>query len=200
MRCPSFNSRMNKVVVGISIKASLLLMRLLGLRGGEHEEDDLTPDGKVAQRIRRELAAHMPLPDDCFAVRATADGRGDGLYAAPGHSIPAGTFLFDYEGRVLETDEYGALYQQADGPQADYAVGMTRPDGTSVYIDAADPAESNVARYMNHADGPAANCCAWTIVEPAPRVLIFASEDVEAGDELVWDYGESYWEGRVDKV
>ena len=40
MRCPSINSRMNKVVVGISIKASLLLMRLLGLRGGEHEEDD----------------------------------------------------------------------------------------------------------------------------------------------------------------
>ena len=104
------------------------------------------------------------------------------------------------EGRLLEQAEYDEKYPHArqGGPYADYAVGIMQPDGRSVYVDAAEPHESNLARYMNHASGEAANCAAWTLAEPTPRVLIFASGDLEPGDELVWDYGERYWEGRAD--
>lgn len=53
---------------------------------------------------------------------------------------------------------------------------------------------------MNHADGESANCHAWTLAEPTPRVLLFAGVDLVAGEELVWDYGEAYWMGRKDKM
>ena len=39
--------------------------------------------------------------------------------------------------------------------------------------------------------------------DPAgPRVLMYASKRIEAGEELQWDYGAGYWaarEGLVDK-
>jgi len=162
--------------------------------------DDLSADGEIAKRIRAELAAHAPLRDESFTVRATTDGRGNGLFVAPGHSITSGTYLFDYEGRWIESDEYEQRYPQEGKAHADYAVGIARADGSTVFVDAADRAESNLARYMNHADGASANCHAWTLAEPTPRVLLFAGADLEAGEELVWDYGESYWEGREDKL
>ena len=45
-----------------------------------------------------------------------------------------------------------------------------------------------------------ATCRAWTIAHPQPRVLIFAADDLQPGDEMTWDYGREYWEGRHDKV
>ena len=125
---------------GIARRASLLLMRLLALRGGAYEDEDgysdtdLSPDGAIAQRIRAELAAHTALRDDCFVVHATADGRGKGLFVAPGHSISSGSYLFDYEGRWLESDEYEERYPQEGVARADYAVGIARADGSTVFV------------------------------------------------------------------
>ena len=31
-------------------------------------------------------------------------------------------------------------------------------------------------------------------------MLLFTSKDVDAGIELVWDYGEAYWRGREDEL
>jgi len=182
----------------------LLCPRLLALRGGEREsDDDLSPDGAIARRIRAELAAREPLPNERFAVDPTRDGRGNGLYVAD-TPIEAGTYLFDYAGRVLDQSAYDAKYPhatRADGPHADYAVGIVQPDGASMYVDAANPQESNLARFMNHAEQEVANCVVWTVSLPAPRVLVFASELLAPGVELVWDYGADYWEGReAEKV
>jgi len=70
-----------------------------------------------------------------------------------------------------------------------------------MYVDAANPQESNLARFMNHAEQEVANCVVWTVSLPAPRVLVFASELLAPGVELVWDYGADYWEGReAEKV
>ena len=170
--------------------------------GGDAEGDDLSPDGAIAERIRSELAALQPLPDALFAVLETDDGRGMGLFVA-GQAIEAGTYLFDYAGKLIEQWEYDELYPRAhaSGPFADYAVGILMDDGRSVYVDAADPRESNLARFMNH-DAVAPNCHAWTLTNPVgnvpPRVLIFVGIDVAPGEELVWDYGDEYWKGRND--
>lgn len=173
----------------------LLCSRLLALRGGE--QDDLSPDGAIARRIRAELAAHRPLPDERFVVAETRDGRGKGLFVAE-EPIEAGTYLFDYAGRVLDQSEYDARYPRSDQDRAlaEYAVGIEQADGSYVYVDAADPSESNLARYMNHAEAEVANAVAWTLTEPSPRVLIFANQPLSAGVEIVWDYGRAYWEGR----
>jgi len=179
----------------------LLWGRLLGLfRGGQRGGGgpDLSPNGAIAKRIRAQLAAHRPLPDACFAVAPTVDGRGKGLFVADHESIEQGTYLFDYAGEVIDQAEYDARYPKAntDGPYADYAVGIVQDDGSSHYVDAVDALKSNLARYMNHAEAAEANCVAWTLSQPAPRVLIFANEPLAPGVELVWDYGREYWEGR----
>lgn len=175
----------------------------------DEDDQDLSADGPIAARIRAELAAHSPLSDTDFNVAATAD-RGSGLFVAAREGLAAGTYLFDYGGELIEQNEYDERYhkplpgQGGGGKSADYAVGIARPDDSSAYVDAADPAKSNLARYMNHAeegDEPgSANCAAWTLWEPSPRVLLFAARDIEEGEELLWDYGEQYWEGRGDKV
>lgn len=70
------------------------------------------------------------------------------------------------------------------------------------FIDARSPELSNWCRYVNHADEP------WTnvAVRPAPLyilnggVSLFALRDVARGEELLCDYGPSYWEGREAEV
>lgn len=64
-----------------------------------------------------------------------------------------------------------------------------------MHVDAADPLEGNLARYMNHAE-VAPNCLVVALYEPDIRVLIFAGRDVAIGEELCWDYGPAFWAGR----
>ena len=164
------------------------------------ESDDLSAGGPVALRIARELAALCPLDDSCFKVAATGDSRGKGLFVGD-EPIDAGTYLFDYRGKLLEQPEYDARYNSGAAVEirADYAVCIERPDFSSVYLDGQDPLESNIARYMNHAD-VAPNCRVSTLYEPTARALMFASRDLEVGEEMCWDYGPNYWRDRDDKV
>lgn len=165
--------------------------------GGE----DLSADGPEAQRIRAELLAMVPLANASFRVAATGDGRGRGLYTvAP---IDAGCYLLDYEGEELDEEQFAARYPGST--LAEYVVAVARPDGSQVYVDSERPigagSRSNLARFMNH-DDAAPNCAMWTHLQSGgvddPRLMLFALRDIAAGDELVWDYGPSYWRGRAD--
>ena len=163
---------------------------------GEGPEDDLSADGPVAQRIRQELAAMVPTPAADFILAETTDGRGRGLYAAV--PIDAGTFLFDYGGELIEQEEFASRYP--DGTDAEYAVRLIRDDGSSMYMDAVLNTDgSNLARFMNH-DDAAPNCVMWTILTPQPRLMLFTQLPLAAGDELLWDYGEGYWQDRSDMI
>jgi hypothetical protein len=163
----------------------------------DFSSEDLSPDGAIAQRIRAELAALEPLAEACFVVAPSRQGVGLGLFVASGTpNIEASTYLFDYTGEELSAEQYHARYEGA-GRRADYAVGIETADNSAVYIDGADPDLSNIARYMNH-DGLQPNVRASTVFAPQPRLMLFALQDLVAGDELVWDYGESYWKGRDD--
>ena len=165
-------------------------------RGQEDSsEEDLSAEGATAARIRGELAALTPLPNSSFCVEQTTDGRGLGLFVGR-DAIPAGTYLCDYLGEIIGEREFARRYRSAD---AEYAVGIKLSDGSSGYIDAASPELSNLARYANH-ESVAPNLVAWTLFEPGPRLLLFTSKDVDAGIELVWDYGEAYWRGSEDEL
>ena len=162
-----------------------------------NDDDDLSADGPIARRIRADLAKNVPLPDSRFRCAPTGDGRGLGLFVA-GQPIESGTYLFDYKGRLREEGEHTKLYP-IDTARSNYSVGIMRADETSVYVDATDPAVSNLARYMNHAEAAVANVVAWTIVEPHPRVIMFAGRALLPGEEMVWDYGQAFWAGREDE-
>ena len=140
------------------------------------------------------------LPDDRFRVEDTNSVRGLGLFVGES-AISEGTYLMDYGGKVLEQAEYDRRYPTGGEHEPDYAVAILRSDGRTSYVDAAREKESNLARYMNHAEGDGANCVAWTLSEPAVRVMLFAAHDLAAGEELCWDYGAAYWECRsAEKV
>ena len=105
------------------------------------DSEDLSADGPVAQRIRAALAAQTPLPNENFRI-GDAGSRGLGLFVADDTvTIPAQTFLMDYEGLRLEQAGFDERYPTGSH-EARYAVGIPRPDGSTVYIDAALPRES----------------------------------------------------------
>jgi len=161
----------------------------------EQCDEDLSADGPTARRIRAELAALIALPSAMFRISETEDGRGKGLYATA--HIEAGSYLFDYKGEVLEEDEANRRYPP--GVIAEYTVAVGRADGSMTYVDGVNPKLSNLARYMNHDDADP-SVAMWTLSEPAPRLLYFALQDIAPGMELTWDYGESYWRERKDKI
>jgi len=143
---------------------------------------------EMKERIDARIAALRPLERRFFRITATGNGKGGGLFATK--DIPSGTFLFDYRGEVLDTDQFDHRYP--DGVPADYVVQVG-----DQYIDAADPSRSNIARKMNHSRQP--NCICWTLnglQEVKPRVLFFTAENVDQGSELTWNYGDGYWRDR----
>ena len=63
-----------------------------------------------------------------------------------------------------------------------------------VYMDAEDPAVSSWYRFINHSDDP--NLAVKVLpkgIGGKPRIWFVALRDVTAGEELCFDYGETYW-------
>ena len=120
-----------------------------------------------------------------------AGGRGRGLFAT--EFIADGSYLMDYRGDVITLGQFLQRYPSFVGT---YVFEV----GPETFIDAADPKKSNIARFMNH--GTSAQALNVKRVRrkwpQEPRVLFFAARDIEAGEELCFDYGNDYWEGRED--
>ncbi len=113
-----------------------------------------------------------------FAVRRSKPGLGYGLFAAA--SIREGDFVLEYKGRHIPsaaTDTMKTRYLfEVD---ASWTI-----DGSS---------RDNTARYINHSCAP--NCEAEL---KDGKVLIFASRDIEHGEELSIDYGEEYFKEFIE--
>ena len=88
--------------------------------------------------------------------------------------------------KLDETQMFGR-YPQADGR---YVACIT----DDLYIDGADAARSNVARWMNHAPAERANV-AWRKQRLGPRKAMhfYATRPIAQGEELCFDYGSEYW-------
>lgn len=75
-------------------------------------------------------------------------------------------------------------------------------DGRMRFVDAIDPLKSGLARFMNHDVGRLANVARKTKWDdPAgPRVVMYTTRAVEAGEELQWDYGPGFIAAHKDMV
>ncbi|MEZ5462554.1 SET domain-containing protein [Dokdonella sp.] len=110
--------------------------------------------------------------------------HGNGVFATA--DIPAGTELVEYKGRLLTHAQADRLYD-----------GTTDTGHTFLFtlndryvIDANE--DGNVARWINHSCAP--NCQALVEEDEKgrrrkDRVLIETLRDIEAGEELTYDYG-----------
>ncbi|CAJ1947775.1 unnamed protein product [Cylindrotheca closterium] len=138
-----------------------------------------------------------PFPSSAFEVQpSTIPSAGMGLFA--GSNLAKSTYLFDYEGEVLTEEDYFSRYPNGDGRYvARVDTGFFSLLGSEpVYIDGIDPKKSNKARYMNSASEDMANVY-WKKQQfgfQAGVMHFYSSRDIQKGEELFFDYGDTYWQ------
>lgn len=122
--------------------------------------------------------------DQSASIRVQkVEGMGLGVFATA--LIPNGTFVVDYAGDVIDSDE---LLKRHPDMEPEYAF---RVDETK-YIDG--ELVDHWSKRMNHnALRPNLD---FEVSATPPRVRFTACRDIAAGDELTFDYGPEYWDGR----
>mmetsp|Transcript_17478 Transcript_17478/g.43945 ORF Transcript_17478/g.43945 Transcript_17478/m.43945 type:complete len:149 (-) Transcript_17478:305-751(-) len=127
---------------------------------------------------------------------------GQGLFAM--RSFEKGEFISRYTGLLRSSEEFLASFK-AGQTSGDYIFLL---GGSRIYIDADDPTQSSVARYINHSVRKK-NCVARDVCinyisfsgEPATLplgvVYITATKQISKGEELFLDYGRTFWDSRA---
>ena len=135
------------------------------------------------------------LSSGLVAVRHTGSEKGFGVFAAA--RLPENVWLGDYVGEVLTQDEYVARYPNED---ADYVLGANE----DYNVDARDPSKSSYCRYLNHAPaGPTCNVFLEIVRRRKQRwkdIKFYTGRVVAEGEELCFDYGRQYWQGRAAEL
>lgn len=127
------------------------------------------------------------MTDDIKLVikKSTLPGAGKGLFTKS--FIPSGTRIIEYKGRVTTWSE--VKEKEADNV---YIMYVNRN-----HVINAQPYRKALARYANDAKGVGKikglrNNAVYTTVKK--RVYIKATRDIKAGEEILVDYGKSYWQ------
>ena len=165
------------------------------LRSGEPRYVDWKVETELEEMMAVACGPSNTVPLSNLKVRSSGV-KGMGLFTtAP---IESGTHILQYTGRTVAGDMHNSLASNGE-----YAISACSAAGDPFYIDAADPS-SGLGRYMNHAAIGERACNAACIRgaysqaarrEPPP-LHVFARRDIEAGEELQWDYGSDYWAKR----
>ncbi|HEY9279463.1 MAG TPA: SET domain-containing protein-lysine N-methyltransferase [Eoetvoesiella sp.] len=114
--------------------------------------------------------------------------HGNGVFAA--YDIPAGTRIIEYVGKRITPERADELHPvNPDDPFHTFFFAIS----SGKVIDGGN--KGNDARWINHSCGP--NCEAQENAS-GKRVHIVALRDIEAGEELFYDYG-LVMEGKITK-
>lgn len=118
------------------------------------------------------MAKRKYTPGD-FKLAVRRSRTGLGLFAL--EAIPEGACIIEYTGKLLTDEEYNRSRSRYL-----FDIGKDKVlDGSM---------RTNRARYINHSCAP--NCESDVHKK---RPYIFAIRDIEAGEELAYDYGEEYF-------
>lgn len=110
----------------------------------------------------------------------SSDGKGKGLRAR--RQISKGELIVEYIGEVLSSEQWRARAVALENLDCDrYALALS----SRLVLDASR--RGGEGRYMNHSCNPNCRAERWEVVG-APRVGLFASQDLEVGTELTFDY------------
>mmetsp|Transcript_16169 Transcript_16169/g.44769 ORF Transcript_16169/g.44769 Transcript_16169/m.44769 type:complete len:217 (-) Transcript_16169:93-743(-) len=142
---------------------------------------------------------------------------GKGFGVVTNVRIPAGQVVGDYKGEVMTEEEKDRRYLESCAhlrqPADDlwrksrldrgqtitgtYLYGVHVPNQSSqIFVDAEDEYHSLWTRFLNHASPPAANVNPKSLhqgIDGKPRVWFVSIRDIEAGEEICFDYGDDYW-------
>lgn len=141
------------------------------------------PCGKVCnnRRIQRRQIAKIQ-------TYKTAD-KGFGLRT--NEKLQPGDLVTEYCGEIISSSECADRLQK-QGAQGIGAFYMVSIDAERI-IDAGPM--GNLARFANHSCGPNMVMQKWNVLGQT-RVGLFACKDVEAGEELTWNYNLDAFEGH----
>jgi hypothetical protein len=195
---------------GISYQDGVLRIRLGGTRAARASSYVVPPLDTLP-------------PATSVTVRDTGTGRGFGAFALEG--LNEGTFLGFYEGTVVRSREdldrlmvererdiqtQNLLRDDDDddmgtmGAAGDYVLSL---DGGATFLDGYERARDR-SRFspvhLNHANGDTTECnCVRVFVrhqndDDSGRysVAFFTCRNVQANEELRFDYGSNFWKGR----
>jgi hypothetical protein len=135
--------------------------------------------------------------------------KGKGAFTT--RRVEKAAFLGYYHGEYLSSDDVFERYPilaKADPPATrteSLAAGVSYLfaldfDG-ELYVDAKNLWLSNWVRYVNHSERRQNAIAYIDDADPArPMIYLEATRDIEAGEEILVDYGEEYWEGVPFKV
>ena len=133
-----------------------------------------------------------------------------GLGAFATQDLAAGTYLAPYTGRLLERTDALTLFDQGETSGAYFAeLNGWLGDQTTFIIDAEDDKSSGWPRYVNPSRRRAntrnvelRQPVSLPGVDGGPLIrlplglYLQLTQDVQAGDELLTDYGDEYWTDR----
>uniref|UniRef100_A0A7S1T9B3 Histone-lysine N-methyltransferase n=1 Tax=Compsopogon caeruleus TaxID=31354 RepID=A0A7S1T9B3_9RHOD len=105
--------------------------------------------------------------------------KGWGLRA--GEDVPAGSFIIEYTGEVIDESEYALRTEQYMDEKNFYFMTLR----WDLYLDASR--KGNIARFVNHSCEPNAKTQKW-MSKGLPVIGIFASQDILKGEEICFDY------------
>mmetsp|Transcript_84303 Transcript_84303/g.132799 ORF Transcript_84303/g.132799 Transcript_84303/m.132799 type:complete len:312 (-) Transcript_84303:66-1001(-) len=132
----------------------------------------------------------VPCQNNEFAVDVLPAGKkGMGVFAAE-HGL-AGTWVCRYSGELVSYEQVRRRYIDSY-PEYLFEINddpMKAPAKPG-YRDAMD--SKHFSRYFNHAQHANLN---FTVDSEQGHIDFYLQRDVQAGEELCFDYGESYWTG-----
>lgn len=94
--------------------------------------------------------------------------------------IPSGTFIIEYVGEVLGTDQFQKRAANSDARHF-YFMSLK----SDLIIDASK--KGNISRFMNHSCNPNCETQKW-LVGGKIRIGLFSKKPIKAGTELTFDY------------
>ncbi|KAM5148018.1 histone-lysine N-methyltransferase SETMAR [Mantella aurantiaca] len=115
-------------------------------------------------------------------------GKGWGLRTK--EAVPAGRFVCEYAGEVLGHEEACLRARSRDPASNNYLIAVREHlHGGRTLRTYVDPTRTgNVGRFLNHACRPNLVMLPVRSHSMAPRLALFAARDIQAGEELCYDY------------
>ncbi|KAF0508029.1 histone-lysine N-methyltransferase SETMAR [Gigaspora margarita] len=135
-------------------------------------------------------------------VFKTMDGRGWGLRTL--RKIFKGMFVCEYAGEIIRTEEAKRRWEEmkSDAMAQNYVLCLREHVENRILRTNIDPINiGNAGRYINHSCAPSLQIYLVRINSLIPVAAFFAVRDIDAGEELTFDYsGFDDHGGRLENV